>query len=115
MGRGIIPNAVHHICSRMSEVTEENDIQYTVKMSFMEVYNEKIHDLLEDPSKDLPVRETLQRTFHVPDLKKVSIEHPKKAFKLIECADSNRCKASTSQNEQSSRSHVIMTIYIDKK
>jgi kinesin family protein 5 len=64
--RGIIPRAVREIYERTAEMAHE--CQFTIRVSFLEVYQERIYDLLIPASPALPIRENKDRGIHVPGL-----------------------------------------------
>ncbi|XP_054850651.1 kinesin-like protein KIF18B isoform X2 [Eublepharis macularius] len=85
--------------------------QWEVLISYQEVYNEQIHDLLE-PKGPLPVREDPEKGVVVPGL---SFHQPKTAEQLLEMlarGNQNRTQHPTDINATSSRSHAVFQIYV---
>jgi kinesin family protein 5 len=85
-------------------------MEFTVKSSMLEIYNEKIRDLL-DPSKDnLGVHEDKQRGIYVDGLTETSMGTELDVYELMKEGNANRAIAETKMNAQSSRSHSIFIL-----
>ncbi|RWS31043.1 kinesin-like protein KIF18A [Leptotrombidium deliense] len=97
-------------------IDEKTDEQLEVSVSYFEVYNEVVYDLLSPVrNKPLSVRDDPQRGVVVANL---SVHHPRDAHHLIEMLESGnsqRCQQATDANEQSSRSHAIFQISLKKQ
>ncbi|KAI2799311.1 cerebellar granular layer structural organization [Blomia tropicalis] len=110
---GIIPRFLNELFKR---ITSTLDIEFIVNISFLEIYNEKIHDLLSDEftmeKKNLRVREHPQTGQYVEDLSVFTVDDYDIAMKLLETGLSRRSTASTKSNEKSSRSHSIFSIIL---
>lgn len=103
--RGIIPRMVETIFEAITQASET--VEFTVKASMIEIYNEKVRDLL-DPSKDnLNVHEEKQRGVYVDGLTETSIGNEFDVYELMKEGNGNRAIAETKMNAQSSRSHSI--------
>ncbi len=64
--RGIIPNSFQHI---FEYVSSSRDVQYLVRASYLEIYNEEIRDLLsKDPKNSLELKENIDSGVYVKDL-----------------------------------------------
>ncbi|XP_058029325.1 kinesin-like protein KIF20A isoform X2 [Ahaetulla prasina] len=102
----------------VSFVTRE-DVQFSIWVSFFEIYNELIYDLLETPASD-PNRKRLTLRLcedhtgntYVKDLNWVNVQNAEEAWKLLKLGRRNQSFASTHMNENSSRSHSIFSIRI---
>ena len=106
--RGIIPRMVETIFEAIMQASET--IEFTVKASMIEIYNEKVRDLL-DPSKDnLEVHEDKQRGVYVEGMTESSIGNEFDVYELMKQGNSNRSIAETKMNAQSSRSHSIFIL-----
>lgn len=114
--RGITPSMVDHIFTHIQESNAANvPVEYTVSASFLEIYNEQVRDLFgSDTRANLDVRESPQG-FVVPALTKREVRSRDALMKLIHDGFSLRATSATSQNVVSSRSHSLITIYIDKR
>lgn len=111
---GMIPRATHQIYETATNLKEKG-WTYTMEGSFVEVYNEEIHDLLGN-SKDLDKKkheirhdDSKKQTF-VTGLKTVSLDSPDTVETMLKQAASNRSVAATKSNERSSRSHSVFIL-----
>ena len=110
---GIIPRVFSDIIEGLKR-KDDSCKDTKISMSFIEIYNEKIRDLLA-PTKgssdqELRVREHPVIGPYVEGLTKVPIESSQQALQLIYAAHSKRETASTTYNHQSSRSHAVVTL-----
>jgi len=106
--RGIIPRMVDTIFDAIRQSTEK--MEFTVKSSMLEIYNEKIRDLL-DPSKDnLGVHEDRQKGIYVDGLTETSMGTELDVYELMKQGNASRAIAETKMNAQSSRSHSIFIL-----
>lgn len=114
---GVIPRAVAQIFDRL----ETNKIEATVKVSFLELYNEELFDLLgvgEAPkdSKDrLEIRTNAQQIDVVQGAEEVMVKNAAEIFTVLERGSTRRSKAETLLNKQSSRSHSLFILTIHMK
>ncbi|KAK3088274.1 hypothetical protein FSP39_016918 [Pinctada imbricata] len=117
---GIIPRFCQDLFSRAEqEVTRDSEmVKINVEISFFEIYNEKIHDLLAT-SKDkgikkstLKVREDPNLGPFVDGLDKYVVNSFRDVEKWIEIGNSNRATAATAMNDKSSRSHSVFTLVL---
>lgn len=111
---GLIPRTCEDLFERI-ESHRSPDISYSVRVSYFEVYNEQVRDLLApktDSPRFLKVRESPTEGPYVTDL----IEHPVKNYaevkRFIELGDKSRTTASTKMNDTSSRSHAVFTVML---
>lgn len=110
---GITPNSVNQIFDHIEVCAEEeDDSDYSVAVSFLEVYNEQVRDLLTDNKSNLPVRETPHHNFVVPGLSIIPVDTRKAVLSLIRQGVRRRETASTMGNDASSRSHAVLQIRI---
>ncbi|THD26610.1 kinesin protein KIF6 [Fasciola hepatica] len=117
--RGIIPRSIAYIFSHFDRHLET---EYTMKISYLEIYNENGYDLLDAQHESAAKLEEMPRVSLYEDteagtvhLKNLSI-HPAtsvdEALNLLFMGDTNRIIAETPMNEASTRSHCIFTIHI---
>ncbi|KAM7438087.1 Kinesin-related protein 12 [Porites harrisoni] len=110
--QGLIERSFHY----MFELMESHaDVEYTIRASYLEVYNEKIQDLL-NPSRardSLPVRWARDRGFCVENLFFVECDTVDDLIAVLEEGLHNRHVGSHMMNDHSSRSHSMLTVYID--
>jgi hypothetical protein len=113
---GIIPNAVHDIFEQLANKKENNfDEQWSVIISFMEVYNEQVYDLLQPTGKPLSVREDQERSLVVvAGLCEQLATSYDDVMDLLQQGNLNRKTEATNANAVSSRSHAIFQITMRK-
>ena len=85
------------------------------KVSFLEIYNEVIKDLLNPRDNPLKIRENASAGIYVEGLCELIVRSPAELLKLIDQGNTVRRVAATNMNDQSSRSHSCFTIKIEKK
>ena len=107
---GIIPRMVRHVFHNI--MLSDSDIEYTVKVSIIEIYMEKIRDLIDLSKTNLSIREK-DKEIYIEDLSEHYVSSEEDVIELIRIGSENRTTASTNMNECSSRSHtlVIMTLH----
>ncbi|KAJ3088513.1 Kinesin-like protein kif22 [Quaeritorhiza haematococci] len=113
---GIIPRTIKYLLAQIHEDPTLADAKVTINVSYLEIYNEKIFDLLcseRIPSQGLDLRETAEKTIVVAGLSKVEIKTVSEFEKHHEIAIKHRSTASTKLNEHSSRSHFVMQIMVE--
>lgn len=97
-----------------SLTTNSNKIKYTIKISYLEVYNEQIRDLLrEDKSINLIILEDAKQGIIIPGLKECEVHSVSEVISIINKGNSRRTMASTHSNKFSSRSHAIIQISME--
>lgn len=110
---GVIPRAVADIFGRVNEMT---DNEFNITCSFVELYQEKLYDLLSTGARDqsvVDIRE-IDGKVVIPNLTEVSVKTTKDTTNCLIRGSSDRAVASTAMNAQSSRSHAIFTITVQK-
>ena len=112
-GRGIIPRTFSQI---VTETKNDTSKTHLIRCSFIEIYNEEIHDLLgKDIKAKMELKESPDKGVFVKDLSQISVDSIAKMEKYMEVGFSNRATRATNMNAESSRSHSIFTIYIDSQ
>ena len=95
---------------------ERQDYDYYVTVSLFEIYNEELKDLLADPkvasSKKYEIKMG-EKGYHIPELKTVRIHSHRDVVDLMAQGLNNRSVGRTNVNEVSSRSHCVLTIYVE--
>ena len=110
---GILPCALRDIFLKINKIGKENtNINYKVYCSYIEIYNENIHDLLTD-SNFLKLIEDKKYWIIVAGAKKVRIENFETGIGIKDFGEENRKYRETLFNEYSSRSHSIFQIFIE--
>ncbi|KAM5171036.1 kinesin-like protein KIF1C isoform 2-T2 [Mantella aurantiaca] len=112
---GIIPQLCEDLFSRVSS-NKSPDLSYSVEVSYMEIYCERVRDLLSPKSKgNLRVREHPIMGPYVEDLSKLAVTSYDDIADLMDCGNKARTVAATNMNETSSRSHAVFTIVFTQK
>ena len=111
--RGIIPRIVEQMFT--SILQSPGNIEYTVRVSYMEIYMEKIRDLLVPHNDNLPVHEEKSRGVYVKGLLEVYVSSVQEVFEVMRRGGAARATAATNMNQESSRSHSIFVIIITQK
>ena len=92
------------------------EVRFMITVSYLEIYNEVIHDLLNPTSGDnLKIREHPDLGIYVEPLCELSVKNPDDIFRLLDQGNKVRRVASTQMNERSSRSHSVFTVKIQQK
>jgi len=109
--RGVNTRALEELFQKASERSEEWSDVITVSM--LEVYNENIRDLLAENGGDSKL-EVKMGEFgnHVPGLTNLTVDSIQSVFELMAIADKNRSSTFTNMNDNSSRSHMMLTVTI---
>uniref|UniRef100_A0A4X1UXH3 Kinesin family member 27 n=1 Tax=Sus scrofa TaxID=9823 RepID=A0A4X1UXH3_PIG len=107
--KGIIPRAIQEI---FQNISENPSIDFTIKVSYIEVYKEDLRDLLEleTSMKDLHIREDEKGNTVIVGAKECQVESADEVMSLLEMGNAARHTGTTQMNEHSSRSHAIFTI-----
>ena len=95
--------------------TQLPTIKFMVAVSFLEVYNEEIKDLLNPNDKKLNIREKADKGIFVDGLAELIVRDTKDLLRLLYQGNAVRRVAATNMNDQSSRSHSVFTIMIDQR
>lgn len=109
---GVIPRAVSEVFKLVKSKNDNDGWDYNIGMSYLEIYNEKVLDLLSPNSQDLPIREDKDKNILIPGLTHTTILSFADFDKHFVPATLNRTTASTKLNQRSSRSHAILLIKV---
>uniref|UniRef100_A0AAX7TCG8 Kinesin-like protein n=1 Tax=Astatotilapia calliptera TaxID=8154 RepID=A0AAX7TCG8_ASTCA len=109
---GVIPRAVREVFKLVKAKDASDGWDYSIGMSYLEIYNEKVLDLLSPNSQDLPIREDKDKNILIPGLTHMNISKFADFDKHFVPATLNRTTASTKLNQRSSRSHAILLIKV---
>jgi kinesin family protein 22 len=110
---GIIPRSLEHVIALAQEYRKKNkNSQVAVCVSYAEIYNEKVYDLLQPKDQDLPIREGKDKNIFIPSLEQVSVHSIDDFHKTYDLGCSNRTTAATKLNAKSSRSHAILMVNV---
>lgn len=120
---GVIPSAVKDIFSYIRETPER---EFLLRVSYLEIYNEKILDLLSPPTatsnapgapqpEEIKLREDSKRGVFAFPLKEEIVQSPTQLIRVIARGDQSRKTRSTQFNAQSSRSHAVVQIIVESR
>ncbi|KAI1726974.1 kinesin motor domain-containing protein [Ditylenchus destructor] len=107
---GLIPRLCHDLFKKIEETSNEN-LKYSVEVSYMEIYCEKVRDLLSPKNTDnLRVREHPLLGPYVDNLERMAVCTYEDIFDLMDAGNKARTVAATNMNSTSSRSHAVAKI-----
>ncbi|KAF9918783.1 hypothetical protein FBU30_011274 [Linnemannia zychae] len=109
---GITPRAVEDV---FKYIRENSDREFLLRVSYLEIYNESIRDLLSPEAIDLRIHEDRRRGVYVSPLREEIVTAPSQVMRIIERGDYQRHVSSTDFNAHSSRSHSIFQIVIESR
>lgn len=115
---GLIPRTCEDLFERIDAAhNDDSSVAYNVRVSYFEVYNEHVRDLLvpvvpNTPPNYLKIRESPTEGPYVKDLTEVPVRNIHEIMRYIKVGDASRTVASTKMNDTSSRSHAVFTIML---
>lgn len=121
---GVIPLAITDIFSYIRETPSR---EFLLRVSYLEIYNEKIHDLLSPPPanggvgpgssqpEEIKLREDSKRGVYASPLREEIVQSPTQLLRVIARGDLARRTRSTQYNAQSSRSHAVVQIVVESR
>ncbi|OAQ72619.2 kinesin family protein [Pochonia chlamydosporia 170] len=119
---GVIPLAITDIFSYIRETPSR---EFLLRVSYLEIYNERIHDLLSMPTgsgvggapqqDEIKLREDSKRGVYATPLKEEIVQSPTQLLRVIARGDQARRTASTQFNARSSRSHAVVQIVVESR
>lgn len=119
---GVIPLAITDIFSYIRETPHR---EFLLRVSYLEIYNEKIHDLLSPPAagtgsgspqqEEIKLREDNKRGVYATPLKEEIVQSPTQLLRVIARGDHARRTCSTQYNARSSRSHAVVQIVVESR
>ncbi|XP_052823779.1 kinesin-like protein KIF17 [Octopus bimaculoides] len=109
--RGIIPRSFEHI---FETVSIAENTKFLIRASYLEIYNEEIHDLLgKDTKLSMSLKEHPEKGVYVQGLSYHTVQNVEDCRKIMEKGWHNRTTGATLMNKDSSRSHSIFTIQLE--
>ncbi|QRW27687.1 kinesin motor domain protein [Rhizoctonia solani] len=111
--KGIIPRITEQIFT--SIVESDAHLEYLVKVSYMEIYLERIRDLLAPHNDNLQVHEEKNKGVYVKNLSDYYVSNAKEVYEIMRQGGQARVVTATNMNAESSRSHSIFLITIQQK
>ncbi|TKA76006.1 hypothetical protein B0A55_06677 [Friedmanniomyces simplex] len=114
---GVIPRICRDMFERIESAVEKDaNMTSTVEVSYLEIYNERVRDLLNPSTKgNLKVREHPSTGPYVEDLAKLVVQNFMEIEHLMDEGNKARTVAATNMNETSSRSHAVFTLTLTQK
>uniref|UniRef100_A0A8C9VW08 plus-end-directed kinesin ATPase n=1 Tax=Scleropages formosus TaxID=113540 RepID=A0A8C9VW08_SCLFO len=114
--QGIIPQLCEDLFTKINDSSNDNSMSYSVEVSYMEIYCERVRDLLNPKNKgNLRVREHPLMGPYVEDLSKLAVTSYNDIQDLMDSGNKARTVAATNMNETSSRSHAVFNIIFTQK
>ena len=109
--KGLIPRLCDGIFDRIEKLASES-VHFKVEVSYMEIYNEKVHDLLDPKKQNLRVREHNILGPYVDGLSTLAVSSFAEIDTLMTEGNKSRTVAATNMNSESSRSHAVFTLIL---
>uniref|UniRef100_A0A8C6N272 Kinesin family member 4 n=1 Tax=Mus spicilegus TaxID=10103 RepID=A0A8C6N272_MUSSI len=112
---GVIPRVIQLL---FKEINKKSDFEFTLKVSYLEIYNEEILDLLcssREKATQINIREDPKEGIKIVGLTEKTVLVASDTVSCLEQGNNSRTVASTAMNSQSSRSHAIFTISIEQR
>jgi centromeric protein E len=107
---GIIPLAIHQ-CFQCLEKNRE----YLIRVSYLEVYKEQIRDLLADGASQIRLFDHREQGLIIKGLREEVVTCPKQIFEILAQGEKRRKIGATNMNQHSSRSHVMVRLWIESR
>ncbi|XP_066154773.1 chromosome-associated kinesin KIF4A isoform X2 [Euwallacea fornicatus] len=107
---GVIPRAVREI---FNYIKDQFSVDFTMSVSFTELYREVLYDLLAERPRDqcvLEIREDNSKGVYIPNVTEKSVQTADDVLKILVQGSLGRSTAATNMNSRSSRSHSIFAI-----
>ncbi|XP_056158282.1 kinesin-like protein KIN-7O isoform X4 [Syzygium oleosum] len=109
---GVIPLSVYDL---FDSINKDVGREFLLRMSYMEIYNEEINDLLAPEHRKLQIHENLERGIYVAGLREEIVASPDQVLDLMEFGEAHRHIGETNMNVYSSRSHTIFRMIIESR
>lgn len=111
--RGVIPRMVSQVFELIG--MSDESIEFSVKVSMIEIYREKIRDLIEPSKTNLQIHEDKNKAIYVADVTETYVTDEIEVYDLMKIGNANRAIGVTDMNSQSSRSHscFILTLQMN--
>ncbi|KAI9312760.1 P-loop containing nucleoside triphosphate hydrolase protein, partial [Dichotomocladium elegans] len=113
VNKGIIPRIIEQIFASIMQ--SPPNMEFTVKVSYMEIYMEKVRDLLNPQQDNLPIHEDKVKGVYVKGALEVYVSSTEEVYDVMRRGSNNRVVAYTHMNAESSRSHSLVIITITQK
>ncbi len=115
---GVMRRAVEQIFRHFEEECEQRAVQFLIRVSYLEIYQERLKDLLLDPAEHpspprLAIQEDRDGNSVIANLTEVPVQCPEDIFTLLEMGERFRHYGVTNVNRHSSRSHAIFRLIVE--
>ncbi|XP_015780116.1 PREDICTED: chromosome-associated kinesin KIF4A-like [Acropora digitifera] len=114
--KGVIPRLINTIFKWIEE--RKDKTEFLLKVSFLEIHNEEIHDLLNPCPSDesrIAIRDTHDGGIKIAGLQELTVRCGEDLIRCLEQGSASRATGATAMNSRSSRSHAIFTITMEQK
>uniref|UniRef100_A0A336LZF0 CSON008871 protein n=1 Tax=Culicoides sonorensis TaxID=179676 RepID=A0A336LZF0_CULSO len=117
MGNEMNPGIIRLVAQNIFDIIEQHDDKdiYIVRCSFLEIYNEKVNDLLNPEMTNLDIVETPDGTVMIKNASEKVVKKAQHIVELIEFGNATKRMGETAANDRSSRSHTIFRIMIESQ
>ena len=118
---GIVPRAIRDVFAHVEDCALDDEVSTTLSVTFMEIYNERIYDLLGSEQESratglgLSIHQDKARGVFVQDLSEVTVDSETEVFCLLARGLESRSVAGTVANDYSSRSHTIFQMTLETR
>lgn len=109
---GVMPKSINYLMEKIEENKFARD--FSVKVSYLEIYNETIKDLLTVEDKTLDIREDPIKGIMIAGVTEIITTNVAEIMTVLKIGNKNRSKEATGVNDISSRSHAILQVFIYK-
>ena len=110
-GKGVIPRIVLGLFDRIAQ--SPPDIQFIISVSMIEIYNEKIRDLLDTKKDNLKIHESKDKGIYVKDMTEEDVGSVQEVYDILHRGTDNRAIGKTNMNAHSSRSHSVFVLTVE--
>eukprot|EP01026_Neomeris_dumetosa_P014889 TRINITY_DN1551_c0_g1_i4.p1 TRINITY_DN1551_c0_g1~~TRINITY_DN1551_c0_g1_i4.p1 ORF type:complete len:895 (-),score=145.35 TRINITY_DN1551_c0_g1_i4:394-2733(-) len=108
--QGIMPRAIRQI---FNDIRQKRIPLWSVKMTYLEIYNESFRDLLSRDEKEINIQESKKGVISLRNVQSVGVESLEEAMNYFVQAQKQRAVAGHDMNSRSSRSHTILTLWVE--
>ncbi|KAL4169656.1 hypothetical protein KRP22_010574 [Phytophthora ramorum] len=108
---GLLPRTAQELMNSIS--ARKGEVEYTLRVTCVEIYNEQVRDVFDPRKETLAVRSSKTHGFFLENATVVECVTAREIVRVVKAAATHRAKSSHLLNESSNRSHCLVTIYID--
>ena len=108
----MIPRMVSHIFEEIMNAPPE--MEYQVKVSMIEIYMERVKDLINPSAQNLKIRELKGKGVYIENVTEVYVADEGEVYQLLFQGNQNRSISATDMNDQSSRSHSCFIVTVQQ-